>query len=536
MSDEFPIPRDTAEDEPMNAVATKIESDQATHLDLLQELLRIPSVSTDDDRKDDVQKAGEWVRDRLAAAGCTTVELHPTAGHPIVYGEWLGATGAPTILVYGHYDVQPVDPIDLWETPPFEPTLRDGKLFARGASDDKGQFLVHILALEAHLAATGTCPVNVKFLIEGEEEIGSPNLSPFLDANRDKLACDVVVVSDTAMFAPDQPSICYGLRGLAYLEVTVRGTSRDLHSGVYGGAVVNPAIALATMLASMKDAKGRITVPGFYDRVRKPSARERKSLGRLVHSDKKFRTAIGAPELTGEQGFSTLERTWSRPSFDINGIWAGFTGKGAKTVIPAVAHAKISMRLVPDQDPDAIARKVAAHLRKIAPKTVTVDVRDLHGGHPWVAPTDHPALQAAGRALERAFRKKPVFTREGGSIPIVADFDRILKVPTVLMGLGLTDDNLHAPNEKFDVANFHRGVTASAFLMEELGAPGALANGTSRSSRKAGGRKRSKAAKPARKSRGKKKNAGARADQRARAKTRTKTARKKPARRKPARR
>jgi len=456
----------------MSSVSETIQNRRSSHLDELKELLRIPSVSTDDERKADVRRAGEWVRKRLFAAGCKTADLHPTAGHPIVYGEWLGAKGAPTILVYGHYDVQPVDPVELWDTPPFEPTVRGGKLYARGASDDKGQFLVHILALESHLAATGTCPVNLKFLIEGEEEIGSPHLVPFLKANRSKLACDAVVVSDTAMFARGLPSICYGLRGLAYLEVSVRGTARDLHSGVYGGAVINPANALVSMLASLKNARGRITVPEFYDRVRNLSAAERRAFAALPHSDSRFRKSIGAPDLFGERGFSTLERTWARPSFDINGIWGGFTGKGAKTVIGAEAHAKISMRLVPDQDPDEIGRIVASHLRKIAPKSVKVDVRELHGGLPWLAPTDHPALQAAGRALKRAFRKQPVFTREGGSIPIVAEFDRILKVPTVLMGLGLTDDNLHAPNEKFDLENFHRGVAAAAFLMEELAGSG----------------------------------------------------------------
>jgi acetylornithine deacetylase/succinyl-diaminopimelate desuccinylase-like protein len=454
------------------------------HLEELFELLRIPSVSTGDSNTKDVARAAGWVRDRLKAAGCTKVEVIETKRHPIVYGEWMGAPGKPTILAYGHYDVQPVDPIEKWHTPPFEPTIRDGRIYARGSSDDKGQLIIHVNALEAHLKTHGTCPVNMKFLIEGEEEIGSPNLDPFLTANRKRLACDAVVVSDTAMFDRGVPSICYGLRGLAYLQIDVTGTSGDLHSGSFGGAVVNPANALVTMLASLKDARGKVKIPGFYDDVRKLTAAERKAFAGLPHKDTRFRRQIGAPELFGEKGFTTLERLWARPSLDINGIWSGFTGEGAKTVIPATAHAKISMRLVPDQSPRDIARKVSRHLKAIAPKSVRVKVADLHGGDSWLADTGHPALRAAGKAMERAFGKPAVFVREGGSIPIVSTFGKVLKAPCVLMGIGLNDDNLHAPNEKLELDNFHRGNEAAAFLLEELGSM----DFSKRTGGKAGGR------------------------------------------------
>ena len=454
----------------MSPVRDYLETQRDQHLEQLKELLRIPSVSTDPTRKGDVRKAASWVRDRLEQAGCTRAELIETDGHPLVYGEWLGAPGKPTVLVYGHYDVQPEDPVDEWHTPPFDPTVKDGRIYARGASDDKGQVIVHVNALEAHLEANGTAPVNVKFLIEGEEEVGSHGLEQFLPKSKERLSCDAVVISDTAMFSPTVPSICYGLRGLAYLQVEVRGTDRDLHSGSYGGSVVNPANALVDMLAQLKDSKGRVTIEGFYDDVVPLTRKERKAWEKLPHKDSRFRKAIAAPALSGEKGYTTLERVWGRPSLDVNGIWGGFTGEGAKTVIPAIARAKISMRLVPDQKPADIARKVKRHLKKIAPGSVKVDVRDLHGGDSWVADTSHPALQAAGRAMERAFGAAPVFVREGGSIPIVAAFASTLKVPCVLMGIGLNDDNLHAPNEKMDLANFVRGNDAAAYLLEELGA------------------------------------------------------------------
>jgi len=453
----------------MSSLQAYVREHRPRYLEQLFELLSIPSVSTDSRHRVDMERAAQWVRSRLLAAGCTRAEIHPTEGHSIVYGEWLGAPGKPTILVYGHYDVQPVDPIEQWHTPPFEPTIRDGRIYARGAADDKGQFIIHVNALEAHLATAGTCPVNVKFLIEGEEEIGSEHLTSFVEANRPTLACNAVVVSDTAMFARGVPSICHGLRGLTYLQIDVRGTHTDLHSGTFGGAVMNPAFALVHMLADLKDAKGKIRVPGFYDRVRTLTAAERRAIASLPHNDAKYRKSIGAPELFGERGFTTLERTWVRPTLEINGIWSGFTGEGAKTVIPAEAHAKISCRLVPNQTPREIARKVEIYLKKQAPKAVRVKVRELHGGDAWLAETDHPALQAAGRAVRRAYGKIPVFMREGGSIPVIASFDRILRVPAVLLGIGLHDDNLHAPNEKLDLDNFFRGNEAAAYLMEEIG-------------------------------------------------------------------
>jgi len=452
----------------MSVVADHLKSNRKVYLGQLEELLRIPSISTDPAHAKDVRRGADWVQKRLKAAGCTKAEIHKTKGHPIVYGEWLGAPGAPTMLVYGHYDVQPVDPLELWKTPPFEPTVRRGKLFARGASDDKGQVISHVNAFEAHMRTSGSCPVNVKFLIEGEEEIGSPNLIGFLKKNKRRLACDVVVVSDTAMFAKGLPAICYGLRGLAYLQVRVVGTDRDLHSGSYGGSVVNPANALVEMLASLKDARGRVSVPGFYDNVRRLSVVERRAFAKLPHSDRKYKKEIAAPELQGEKGYTTLERIWARPSLDINGIWSGFTGEGAKTVIPAEASAKVSMRLVPDQTPRDIAHKVGFFLKKIAPKSVKVTVRDLHGGEGWITSPDSSQIQAARRALKRAFGKDACFVREGGSIPVVASFDQILKAPVILMGFGLSDDNLHAPNEKMDLDNFYGGNLASAYMMEEL--------------------------------------------------------------------
>jgi acetylornithine deacetylase/succinyl-diaminopimelate desuccinylase-like protein len=468
----------------MSSIPKYLERNRKRHLEELTELLAIPSISTDKSKVDDVRRAAAWVHRRMEQAGCTRVETFKTDGHPIVYGEWLGAPGRPTVLVYGHYDVQPVDPIDQWKTPPFEPTLREGRVYARGASDDKGQFIVHVNALEAHLANDSSCPVNLKFVIEGEEEVGSDNLEPFIQNQKAMLACDAIIVSDTAMFDRGVPSICYGLRGLTYLEVSLRGSDSDLHSGSYGGSVVNPANALVEMLARLKDAKGRVTIPGFYDNVRRLAVPERRAFNSLPHSDRKFKKSIGAPDLFGESNYSTLERLWVRPSLDINGIWAGFTGEGAKTVIPAEAHAKVSMRLVPDQTPKEIFRKAAAYIKKIAPKTVKVSVRDLHGGDAWVAPTDHPALRAAGDAMLRAFGRKPVFVREGGSIPIIPTFQQLLKVPVVLMGVGLPDDNLHAPNEKMDLEQFYKGIEAAAYLMEELGEPPNASSGSSRAAKK----------------------------------------------------
>jgi acetylornithine deacetylase/succinyl-diaminopimelate desuccinylase-like protein len=453
----------------MNPACLYVRKNRDLYLSHLKELLRIPSISTDPGRKKEIRLAAGWLEKRLQEAGCRKTKIHNTPGHPIVYGEWLGAPGKPTLLVYGHYDVQPVDPLELWETPPFEPTVRDEKLYARGASDDKGQVVIHINALEAYLKSTGSCPVNLKFLIEGEEEIGSPNLDPFIHAHRKMLQCDAVVVSDTAMFAKGIPSICYGLRGLAYFQIDLKGTDGDLHSGSFGGAVVNPANALVALLASLKDANGRIRIPGFYEKVRRLKPAERKGFAGLPHSDRKFKDALGAPALFGEKGYTTLERLWARPSLDVNGIWAGFTGEGAKTVIPAQAHAKISMRLVPDQTPKEIGRKVLRHLKAIAPKSVKINVTELHGGNAWLADTNHPFMAAAGKAMKGAFGRKPVLVREGGSIPVVGTFADALKVPCILLGIGLNEDNIHAPNEKIDLDQFFPGNEAAVLLLSEIG-------------------------------------------------------------------
>ena len=453
----------------MNAAANYVRENRDRHLEELKQLLVIPSVSTDKSRAGEVKRAAGWVKAHLAKAGCTRTEVFETPLHPIVYGEWLGAPGKPTILFYGHYDVQPEDPVALWTTPAFTPTIRDGRLYARGASDDKGQFIIHVNALEAHLKTSGTCPVNVKFLLEGEEEIGSPNLEPFVAKNTALLKCDAVVVSDSAMFDKKTPSIVRGLRGLSYFQIDVRGTRRDLHSGTFGGTVINPAFALAHIIAQLKDTKGKVKVPGFYDNVRKLTAAERKDIKRLPHTDAKLKKSIGAKALFGEPGYTTLERVWARPTLEVNGIWGGFQGEGAKTVIPAEAHAKISTRLVPNQTPKEIAAKFIRYVKKIAPKEVDVTVSHIHSGEAWLAETDHPALKAASRAVKAAYGKVPVFTREGGSIPVVAAFGRILKVPSVLMGIGLHDDNLHAPDEKIDLDNFYTGNEAAAHLMTELG-------------------------------------------------------------------
>jgi acetylornithine deacetylase/succinyl-diaminopimelate desuccinylase-like protein len=401
--------------------------------------------------------------------GLGNVKLIDTPGNPVVYGEWLGAAGAPTILFYGHYDVQPVDPLDLWTTPPFEAAVRDGEIFARGSADDKGQVFMHFKAIEAWLKQTGSLPVNIKVFIEGEEEVGSTHLDKFVADNRELLKADVVVISDSPMFDRGVPSICYGLRGLAYFQIDVRGTSSDLHSGSFGGAVANPAFVLGQILAQMKDRGGRIKIPGFYDDVRELKEEERAEWKRLPFNETRYRKDLGAPRLFGESGYSTLERVWARPTFEVNGLLSGFTGDGAKTVIPATAMAKVSMRLVPDQVPDKIAELFEAYLKKVAPKTVDVKLTRMHGGKPWMAAFDHPYVQAAGRAIEQGFGKSPVFNREGGSIPVVSTFQEVLGVPSVLFGVGLPDENAHAPNEKLDLANFHNGVIASAFLYEEIG-------------------------------------------------------------------
>jgi acetylornithine deacetylase/succinyl-diaminopimelate desuccinylase-like protein len=452
----------------MNNVIDFINTHRDQYLDELKSFLAIPSISALPEHKADTLKCAEWCADEMRRIGMQNVRLVETPGNPVVYGDWLGAEGAPTILFYGHYDVQPVDPLELWESPPFEATIRDGEIYARGAADDKGQVFMHFKAIEAHMKQNGRLPVNMKIILEGEEEVGSANLDNFIKANKALLTADVVVISDSGMFARGVPSICYGLRGLVYFQIDLRGTKSDLHSGSFGGAVVNPNMALANLLSQMKDKSGRIRIPGFYDDVRELTEEERDQWKKLPFNEKRYAKELGAPKLFGETGFSTLERTWARPTFEVNGLLGGFTGEGAKTVIPAVAMAKVSMRLVPNQDPDRIAALFEAHVKKIAPRSVEVKVTRMHGGKAWMTEFNNPFVQAAGRAIEKGFGKEPVFTREGGSIPVVATFTEILGLPSVLFGVGLPDENAHAPNEKLDLGNFHGGVIASAYLYDEV--------------------------------------------------------------------
>jgi len=395
-------------------------------------------------------------------------QLFPTSGHPIVYGEWLGTPGQPTVLCYGHYDVQPVDPLDLWISGPFDPTIRDGEIFARGSVDDKGQVLMNFKGVEAHLKSEGKLPVNIKFLIEGEEEVGSNNLDNFIADHKELLTADVVLISDTPMFDRGVPSICYGLRGLVYCQIDLKGSNSDLHSGSFGGTVINPNFALAQIIMALKDNEGRIQIPGFYDDVLEMTPEEKHELARLPFDEEKYRSDLAAPALFGEKGYNTLQRIWVRPTLEVNGLCGGFIGEGAKTVIPAKAMAKISMRLVPNQDPDKIASLFETYVKQIAPAATELTVTRMHGGKAWVAPIDHPAIQAASRAFEKAFGKRPVFVREGGSIPVVATFAELLGLPSVLMGIGLPDENAHAPNEKLDLYNFQTGIAGSAHFFNEM--------------------------------------------------------------------
>jgi acetylornithine deacetylase/succinyl-diaminopimelate desuccinylase-like protein len=400
-----------------------------------------------------------------------TASIHPTKGHPIVVGEWRSAPpGAQTVLIYGHYDVQPAEPLELWESPPFEPTVRDGRIYARGSVDDKGQLFLHIKALEAHLATRGALPVNVIVLAEGEEEVGSENLAEFIEANKELLRCDSVVISDSAMFAPGLPSILSSLRGLAYFQIDVQGPSVDLHSGSYGGGVMNPAMALGRILGTMHDADGRVAIPGFYDAVVDWGQAARDEIRKLPFNDANFLEEAGSPSLFGEKGYSTPERLWMRPTCEVNGLLSGYTGEGAKTVLPAKAMAKVSCRLVPDQAPDEIERLMKAHVAKVTPPGVTATVTPLHGGHPWRADLKGPLFDAARRALAKAFDREAVITGEGGSIPVVGDFQRILNAPVLLVGFGLPGENAHAPNEWMSVENFYKGMRAMAALWEELAA------------------------------------------------------------------
>lgn len=454
----------------MNTPLNYIEKHQDRFKEELFELLRIPSISADPAYDDDVKRAARFVADQFKAIGLSNVSIEETTGHPVVLGEHLEAgPDKPTILIYGHYDVQPPDPLDEWETPPFEPVVRDGKIYARGASDDKGQSFTHVKAIESFLKTGTELPVNVKFIIEGEEEIGSPNLIPFLANNKERLQCDMVLVSDTAMFAEDTPSITYGLRGLMYLEIEVTGPNRDLHSGVYGGGVQNPVNALCEMIASMKDKNGVIQVDGFYDKVRPLSDMEREAYAELPYDQDKYNKVLNITEEFGEKGYTTLERVSARPSLDVNGIRGGYQGKGAKTVLPARAFAKISARLVPDQEPKEIFKLIEAHLLKNTPAGVRVKVSEHHGGYPVLVDLNFYGLKAAAAAFRDIYGKEALFSREGGSIPVVADFAKTLNATTILMGLGLNSDSIHSPNEHFHMKDFERGMKSSARFFEILG-------------------------------------------------------------------
>jgi acetylornithine deacetylase/succinyl-diaminopimelate desuccinylase-like protein len=441
----------------VQAIDSYIKTNEARFIDELLGLLRIPSVSADPKYKADVARCAEAVKQRMVEAGLEKVEVCPTAGHPIVYGERIVDPTRPTVLVYGHYDVQPPDPLDLWHSGPFDPVIKDGMIYARGSADDKGQFYMHVKAIEA-MMKNGGLPCNVKVMIEGEEEVGSDNLGVFVKANKDRLKADVVLISDTAMIANDVPSINTGLRGLSYVEVEVTGPNRDLHSGVYGGAVANPINALCEMIASLHDKDRRITVPGFYEAVKELTRAERDALAEAPFNEAEYKKDLAINEVRGEKGYTSEERSSIRPTLDVNGIWGGYIGEGAKTVLPSKAFAKISMRLVPDQKSDAITELFKDHFERIAPPGIQVVVRPHHGGEAAVTPIDSPAYQAASKAMEETFGKKPIPTRGGGSIPIVALFEAELGLKTVLFGFGLDSDNIHSPNEKYGVFNYMQGI------------------------------------------------------------------------------
>ncbi len=447
-----------------------IEARRDDHLSELKEFLRIPSVSAKSEHKPDIERAAAWVAEKMRAAGLENVAITPTKMHPLVYGESLRAPGKPTILFYGHYDVQPAEPLELWTTPAFDPMVRDGNLYGRGTADDKGQVHIHLKALEALHKTGGKLPFNIKVMIEGEEEVGSVSLWDFVRQNRERLKADALVVSDTSMLAKGVPSITYGLRGLNYYQVEITGPAQDLHSGVFGGAVPNPITILAETIAKLHDKNFHVAVPGFYDDVAALPREERKALNALPWKEKEFRKTVGAPALCGEKGFTIVEQLWTRPTLEINGIWGGYTGEGAKTVIPSKAAAKLSTRLVPNQDPAKIARLVERHIRKLLPKTVKCQFQVLSTGKPWVAPYSHPIFQKAKRALESGFGKKAVFIREGGSIPFVTQMHDTFQVPCVLMGFGLPDENAHAPDEHIALENYFGGIKAVALFYQSLAA------------------------------------------------------------------
>ncbi len=452
----------------MQDISRYVEQNRQRFLDELTQFIAIPSISTTPESRGDVRRCAEWVAGHMRAIGLSS-RVMPTAGHPVVYGEWLGAPGAPTLLLYGHYDVQPVDPLDLWTSPPFEATIRNGNLYGRGTADDKGQVFIHLKVAEWFLKQGGL-PLNLKMLIEGEEESGSENLDTFIGQNRKLLAADLAVISDTAMFAPGVPSVCYGLRGLAYMQVDIEGPARDLHSGSFGGSVHNPIQALAEIIAALHDKNGRVIIPGFYDDVRPLTKKERDSYRKLPWSDRKYARELGVRRLYGEKGFSTIERLWARPTLECHGVWGGFSGEGVKTVLPARASAKISMRLAPDQKPAKIARLFEKRVRALAPDTVRVGVRYLNGGDPAITPIESPGVRAAVSALAKGFGKRPLYQREGGSIPVVSTFQKLLKLDTVLLGFSLPDDNSHAPDEFLNLDNFFGGIRTVAHFYSDLAA------------------------------------------------------------------
>lgn len=439
-----------------------------SHLAELNDFLRIPSISSLSEHKQDMQVAASWLAAAMKRVNLENISIDETGGHPVVYADWLHAPGKPTILFYGHYDVQPVDPLNLWETPPFEPTVRDNKLFARGASDDKGQVFMHLKAIEALFALEGTLPVNVKFILEGEEEIGSPNLPSYVEKNKEMLAADLILISDTGLYAPGKPAVCYGLRGLAGIQIDVRGAKGDLHSGLYGGGVQNAIHALADILASFRDEHGTIQVEGFYDSVRPLAEEERQAYRDLNFDEEALKEEVGVKELFGEKGYSYLEQTWARPTLEVNGVFGGFSGEGIKTVLPAEAGAKITCRLVPDQEPDEIVALLKAHVEKHKPAGVEITISEFDKGAPYITPFDHPVIQAAGRSYERIYEVPTAYTRGGGSIPIVAAFDQILQLPVVLMGFGLSSENFHAPNEHFHLENFDKGLRVLGDYLYEV--------------------------------------------------------------------
>lgn len=452
----------------MNNYQKYIDQNKEKFVEELFDFLRIQSISTDSSKKDEIKKAANFLNNQLSSLNLQKVQAFETPGNPIVYAEHITDNNKPTVLIYGHYDVQPSDPDELWDTPPFEPTIKNGLIYARGASDDKGQSFTHLKAVESYIKTDTELPINIKFILEGEEEIGSPNLVPFLEEHSDILSCDMVLISDTSMFGKDQPSITYGLRGLAYMELEVIGPNRDLHSGVFGGAVENPANALCEMIAKLKDEHGRILIPGFYDKVKDLTEEERQAYEQLPFDEEDYKKTLDIKQVHGEEGYTTLERASARPSLDVNGLWSGYQKEGAKTILPSKANAKVSMRLVPDQDPKEIAKLFKEFIESIVPDTVRVKVYEHHGGHPSVTDLNFYGLQAGAKAFEDVYNTEVLFSREGGSIPIVADFKRVLNVESILMGFGLTSNAIHSPNENFSLQDFYRGIKTSARFMELL--------------------------------------------------------------------